>query len=526
MASRLALIHCGDHLENQHRILALAQALESRGWYPVAMTYGAHQGAFLLRHGVDVCSLDGASTAPLSGRMLPFAFAAIRSRRGGGYRGVDTADVRQIEQARAPQQFASRRARYRWYLRLVRRVDALTAVLDRTRPGHVYVWNGMTGVVANSLRMLCERRYLRHSFLERGLVPDSVFVDPRGTNGYSELHQSTLDPSRGGELVAPEIGESVLDAAGRHAARARFGVTSRRVVFVPLQVQRDTNIVLHSDHIKTMRELVRRVACAVQGTDTAVVVRRHPEETELDLALPERDNTHYIDQGTAEQWCDLADVVVTVNSTVGLTALLRGRPVVTLGRAIYTNKGLCREVVPDELGRVLTTDSTYEPAPADRVRQFCSLLLARHTAAPGRTPTLFEPAPATPSWPWRPFNRHGVDPERVARTWVDRLAHAREAAAGRAVTHVWCQLGPRDTLDLTYRTDRDPVSRAHVRAGVAELLGVAFDAVEVSATQQHTAHCSIVVAAQSETPTTDSRTLLVVDQYMEPHVAWLVGGRL
>lgn len=496
MAEQVALIQCGDHWENQRRVLSLATSLASDGWDPVVMPYARHEGALFLRHGIDVAPLTGRGGQSGAERARRMTFALGRRQT---YRSVDVADIARIERARLPHSFQTRAARLRWRLALAERVDALHAALNETRPARVYVWNGLTGVVAHALRQLSRRRGIDTAFLERGLLPDSVFVDPAGTGGSSQLHRRTLEELTGDAAITLPT-PSALDAD----LRARHGLQAERLIFVPLQVQRDTNIFFHSDAVRSMRELLERVTDALRDQNAVVVARPHPEESEP-LELPQRPNLRYIAEGSVESWCDAADLVLTINSTVGLTALLRGRPVVALGRAIYTNKGLCRELRLEELPAVLADPATYaRPDPA-RVERFYRALIGSYTVRPGV-------ASHPPSSRRTPSNPHGIEPADFAARWRRALAHARRHAA-TGVALCW-HLTPRDTLRLTYRKQREPIDRARIAADLANLLGVDHFVEAPSAPH-------VTITPQTTLPPVDPRTLLVLDPHLQPHAGWL-----
>ena len=55
------------------------------------------------------------------------------------------------------------------------------------------------------------------------------------------------------------------------------------------------------------------------------------------------DRIRYLESGDLEKLMNHAVGTVTVNSTVGLPAILRGLPVCTLGRAIYALRGLVHQ---------------------------------------------------------------------------------------------------------------------------------------------------------------------------------------
>lgn len=497
MPERRALIQCGDHWENQRRVLSLAGSLAKGGWEPLVMTYGRHEGTLFLRHGIDVAPLAtrGGRSPRDEARRAAFALSGRST-----YRGVDVDDVARIERARQPQLFETRTARVRWRLALARRVDALHAVLDEASPERVFIWNGLTGVVANGLRQLAARHDLSSSFLERGLLPESVFVDPEGTGGLSQLHRLTLEELPEHGVVALPTFSSVPTEL-----RAEHGFGARRVVFVPLQVERDTNILFHSDGVRSMRELLVRVSAALHGSDAVIVARRHPEETDA-IRLPERANLRHIDAGSVEAWCDAADLVVTVSSTVGLTALLRGKPVVALGRAIYTNKGLCREPRIDELGEVLRDPATYIPPERARVERFARALLGGFTV---RGPTDGLPAPRPRG---APMNVHHVAPSEFAARWEEALAAARRRAV--AGVQIRWQVRPKDRLRLTYRKQREPIDREGLQRGLTRMLDVENRGKECGP--------NVVIAPQARRPAIDRDTILVLDPHLEPHARWLL----
>ncbi len=501
MARDVALIQCGDHWENQQRILPLALGLAARGWQPVVMTYARHQGALFLRSGIDVRPLDSA-------RPRIAALGALAASRH--YRGVDLDEVARIESARDPARFASAHARARRRLEIARRIDQLDAVLELTRPTRVYIWNGLTGAVANSLRWLTARRGIEAHYLERGLLPGSLFVDPEGTNANSQLHRLTLDELPDAEPAAIRTARHEPPAG----LRARAG-DAARLIFVPLQVQRDANILFHSQLSGGMPALVELVAQAVRGLDAVAVVRRHPEEVDA-FDLPAREQLRFIDDGPVDDWCDAADLVVTVNSTVGLTALVRGRPVVALGRAIYTNKGLCVEAEPGDLAAVLADEASYRPPDPSRVDRFLDVLLDRHNARAGHIPPLVDERPQLAVADAGPFHPAGVAPAVVRARWQRAVEAAAEAARQHGVVAA-VQYRAGDRVGLTYRR-RPTVDAAAVAAEVEALLGA-------QAPDGEQAPVEVVVCPQGREPVVGGRTVLVVDALLEPHLGWLLGRR-
>jgi hypothetical protein len=506
----IALVQCGDHWENQQRILGLALGLRERGWVPVVMTYANQAGALFLRHGVDVCPLRRFIQPP---GVKPIV-GSLRSE-------ISLREVYEIERQRAPQRFATLLRRGLRVADLLRRTDALSRLLSALRPEKVYVWNGLTGVVANVLRQLCQRRQIRCAFLERGLLPNSVFVDPRGTGGRSQLARTTMPES---------------PAASPPPSRPTH-LRGRRIL-VPLQVERDTNI-LYDSPVATMHVLLERIADAAPPEST-IVARRHPEEITAS-ALPQRPNLVYDDGGTIEEQCARADLVLTINSTVGLTALFAGRPVLALGRATYTGKGLCVEPQLDHLAQALAYPATYQPPAPERVAAFRQLLLDDYTASRDHLPAQIEQH-IPPRRAEATFNPYGIQPQVLARHWQTLVQAARSAAQQHERVVVDASLAADATLALTYRKQVEPISQSYLRAGAAQLLEIDPDRVAFAGSSDDASGVDgpsrpdasgvddpsrsdeglwLVVCPQDQPPPQAVPPALVVDPYFEPHIRWL-----
>ncbi|HEB97137.1 MAG TPA: capsular biosynthesis protein [Sedimenticola thiotaurini] len=143
-----------------------------------------------------------------------------------------------------------------------------------------------------------------------------------------------------------------LGAAGtERAIRALIGADVPYYLF-PLQMQNDFQLRAYSpypDMRTPIREVMAsfaraapagaRLAIKVHPLDPGMVNWRRFCRGEADrLGLGER--VVFIDGGSLERLLDHARGVVTINSTVGVWTLLAGRPLKTLGDAVYDVPGL------------------------------------------------------------------------------------------------------------------------------------------------------------------------------------------
>jgi hypothetical protein len=302
------LIQCGDHLENQQRILPLAKWLKSQGYQPIIMVYKISVGSLFLSEGIEVEPLNVGSE-----HLKSSSLSNVKSE----WSKVDFNEAMLPEFEKTP------------YLRMPkysnknvdkfnRHLVAIHKLVIKLNPSFIFIWNGYTGIVANILRLYCISYSVKCAYLERGYKKNTLYVDPQGVNGFSLLSDT---PAYDNEIT------KIVD------------LDDIRSILVPLQVQTDTNIIFNSP-IKTMRSFVLWVRKYFPKA-TNIIVKTHPEENEKSLNLPKYENITYINGA-----CDLnllilnADLIVTINSTVGMTALFNEKPVVALGKAIFTEKNM------------------------------------------------------------------------------------------------------------------------------------------------------------------------------------------
>lgn len=142
-------------------------------------------------------------------------------------------------------------------------------------------------------------------------------------------------------------------ARGRDARRTMTRIRDHTgpVFLHPLQLETDYQIRDHAPHGGVAAALEHVVAAFGSApADALLVVKVHPMDNGLagwrDKTLAAaalfglEDRVVFLDGGDLDAILDRAAGCVTINSTVGLTALIAGCPVATLGTAIYAHPGL------------------------------------------------------------------------------------------------------------------------------------------------------------------------------------------
>lgn len=145
----------------------------------------------------------------------------------------------------------------------------------------------------------------------------------------------------------------------RHRRRLRSAKTVQMVLsrkspfyFYPLQLSSDSQIQLYSPYIRQEEAITTVIASFAKFApqDSILLIKDHPLDnglapyasfiSSMAAALGCSDRVFFTADGNVRALIAKSRGVVLINSTVGLTAILRGKPVFCLGFAIYSLKGL------------------------------------------------------------------------------------------------------------------------------------------------------------------------------------------
>ncbi|MFM0362147.1 capsular polysaccharide export protein, LipB/KpsS family [Paraburkholderia sediminicola] len=248
------------------------------------------------------------------------------------------------------------------------------------------MWNGQQ-LVCRAVSHACAVHGVATRFLELSNLPGKLFVDSMGVNALSSISSNPalidrlpmpsedkhrrwltayeaykarpLPQSRTSlkrkavsllnytlKCVTRGVGRKRLDTVRlNNAAKlprqagplSADELTLRRYVFLPLQVSGDTQIKLHSE-VDNL-EAIRIAFQFASNASADLIVKIHPAEIDtavIDEIVGLQSVYHFeITNAPTVALIRHAEAVVTINSTVGLEALLYGKQVVALGRCFY-----------------------------------------------------------------------------------------------------------------------------------------------------------------------------------------------
>jgi capsular polysaccharide export protein len=260
----------------------------------------------------------------------------------------------------------------------------VNAMMKEEAKAKFVIWNGQH-VFGRALQYCSEIRGYDVRYLEISNLPNLLFSDPLGVNANSsvakspalldlypdvddEYHQQWIaeylrekeKPLPQAQLSLSKKFQSLLNVIAKLAYQAvnvnniatLYGKSKTRqsvivnndvgcyrshYIFLPFQVSTDTQIKLHSkiDNVGALD-----AACQLaRDMDLDLVCKIHPAETnteEVKILIDKLDtNGFFVSTENTAKLIEGASLVVTINSTVGLEAMIVGKDVRVLGNALY-----------------------------------------------------------------------------------------------------------------------------------------------------------------------------------------------
>ena len=234
----------------------------------------------------------------------------------------------------------------------------------------VCVWNGTLVPLAAATRV-AGKTGRPTLFFENGYLPNTTTIDPCGVNYANSLvgkprsfyDDVAVDAEKLRQMYTAKPVIRALKTKWFHLPQKKQRQKQieefqppEKYIFVPLQVNDDTQVLLNSPHIKTMPELLAAVVPAVNqhnkvtGDSLGIVVKEHPSDFgRVDYSgLREKYSNSgviFLRHFSTPQLIDEASGIITINSSVGIEALVKHKPVITLGNAFYNVPGLTVHVL-------------------------------------------------------------------------------------------------------------------------------------------------------------------------------------
>lgn len=298
-----------------------------------------------------------------------------------------------------------------------------TVILERNI-STIIVWNG-NDCLGKVCQILAQKHGLKILYLENGYFPNTLQIDPRGVNAdasicdlspgdWARANQSAnavqkVEPIRPSPVVQlrflqrlrlkfmsrldrryyeryPELRDQKFKKRVQTSLvfSSSEEVIARKKPFalVVLQVHDDTQMLLNSKLFKTPRDFLKHCYDSIRevyGPDYDIVVKLHPVDVNricyADLAA-KLTQVSWIGVEPVEPLLDACQVVMVINSSVGLQSIAMRKPTLVFGESFYSRSEVCKVIRSlDEtcavLGSLGSLDARVE---ADQIGNFLNYL--------------------------------------------------------------------------------------------------------------------------------------------------------
>jgi capsular polysaccharide export protein len=220
------------------------------------------------------------------------------------------------------------------------------ATLIKHETSHMVIWNGLKYrqciaiEAATSLKVPC-------IYMENGLLPGMTTIDAKGINFRNSVpRQSEFYSDKKTLSFEPNLIQKIAKPL-RQQFSDKPSTLPPKYIFVPFQVNTDSQIVLFSPWIKNMEQLVEtfsKVSNLLGEAMPNIVFKPHPacdqDYSSLINEYKSHEKLHFDTLIPTPVLIQHASAVATINSTVGIESLLLNKKVIVMGQAFYSILGL------------------------------------------------------------------------------------------------------------------------------------------------------------------------------------------
>jgi capsular polysaccharide export protein len=208
----------------------------------------------------------------------------------------------------------------------------------------IMFWSGMTFRQAIALEV-AKLYSIRPIYVENGFMPNRIVVDKKGVNYYNAVPRDReFFASYHNDKILPD---TLLPRKPKNAKKfenIEKLPLPQKFIFVPFQLDYDTQIMLFSPWIKDMTILFETMENIAQNITIQFVFKEHPTSIKEYPKLHEKtrnsSNVMFANGYSTQELIEQSQAVITINSTVGIESLLLGKKVITLGEAFYNIDGI------------------------------------------------------------------------------------------------------------------------------------------------------------------------------------------
>lgn len=214
--------------------------------------------------------------------------------------------------------------------------------LKQAKVKRLVIWNGLK-YRQRIVIAAADSLHIKMLYMENGLLPGMTTLDAQGINYRNSVPRDIVAFQHLKPLELSELNQNLTTQFADRPSHLPDDY-----IFVPFQVNTDSQVVLFSPWIKDMFGLVEtfeQVADQLDEQMPPVVFKPHPACDESYDDVIDRFKAHkHLQFDTDTPTAVLiqhAAAVATINSTVGIESLLLDKKLLVLGQAFYAYPSLC-----------------------------------------------------------------------------------------------------------------------------------------------------------------------------------------
>jgi len=219
------------------------------------------------------------------------------------------------------------------------------------------LWNG--GKCRQRIAIeIAKLKGVKTIFFENGLLPNRLVLDTKGINAensvprdrsFFEAYQNNL-----------ELPNNLIPRRPKNQKKFKTSLEPlpKQFIFVPFQVDSDTQIITNSKWIKNMRmffDVIEQISRELSSYN--FVIKEHPSSShnypDLHKRVKESQYISFANGYPTQELIEKSLAVITINSTVGVESLLFKKRVIVLGSAFYRIDGITKGV--DNIDALINT---------------------------------------------------------------------------------------------------------------------------------------------------------------------------
>jgi|TARA_Y100000296_G_scaffold82922_1_gene112815 capsular polysaccharide export protein len=233
----------------------------------------------------------------------------------------------------------------RWLTKLD--IAKSTALIEKENSDVVGVWNGQKQP-SSSIAAAAKALKKEVVYFENGLFPNSTTCDWSGVNCENSLPTTKDFYKQFYENKALPCKLVPRKPVCEKACGVKANALPERYIFVPFQVETDSQIISNSPWIRSMGQYYQHLLNVIDKVDDPtlhIVIKEHPSDSiRHDNLHNKHERILFANYCETQELIERSLAVMTVNSTVGVESLLLDKPVVVLGRACYGIEGVTKLV--------------------------------------------------------------------------------------------------------------------------------------------------------------------------------------